>query len=227
VFPSVIKIIAILKFRYFCVVEHEAIIFDLGGVLLNLDYGLTSHAFKKLGLVDFDAIYSQAQQEGIFDDFETGRTDPAQFRERLRFWLGNEVSDKEIDHAWNAMLLDLPLTRIKLLKNLKEDYRIFLLSNTNEIHLKEVFQILTSSHGFADFSDIMEKQYFSCRLGLRKPDPEIFYKVLEENNLTPEKTLFIDDSIQHIKGAQTTGLKARLLLPTEDILDLFPSYRAT
>jgi FMN phosphatase YigB (HAD superfamily) len=224
VFPSVINIITILKFRYFCAVEYEAIIFDLGGVLLNLNYSLTSEAFKKLGLADFDTIYSQAQQEGIFDDFETGKSDPAQFRQKLRAWIGNEVSDNQIDHAWNAMLLDMPLNRIKLLQNLKKDYRIFLLSNTNEIHLQEVFRILTSSHGSPDFSGIMEKQYFSCREGLRKPDPNIFYKVLRDNNLNPERTLFIDDSIQHILGAQTTGLKTHHLLPGEDILNLFPPF---
>jgi len=204
--------------------QYEAIIFDLGGVLLNIDYNLTADAFKKLGVKDFDIHYSQASQSGLFDNLEKGLITPAEFRLAMRRWLHTDATDEAIDQAWNAMLLDMPGKRLELLKAVSQDYRTFLLSNTNEIHLQTVSLILQKSHGITDFSGILEKQYFSSRMGLRKPDPEIFLHVLRENNLKAENTLFIDDSIQHISGANSIGLNTRHLLPREDILELFPAY---
>ncbi len=201
--------------------NYKAIIFDLGGVLFNINYQLTADAFKALGLKEFDTLYSQAAQEGLFDDFETGKSAPSEFRSRLRHWVGNQVTDDQIDSAWNAMLLGMPSIRLELLNELKKHYRLFLLSNTNEIHLKSVFRIMQEQLGVPDLSGPMEKQYYSCRVGLRKPDPEIFRLVLEENGLSPATTLFIDDSIQHIQGARLVGLNAHHLKPGEAVERLF------
>ncbi|MDR4987474.1 MAG: hypothetical protein RG741_01385 [Bacteroidales bacterium] len=110
------------------------IIFDLGGVLLNIDYGLTIAAFKKLGVEDFDGFFTQAAQHKVFDRFDTGHVTPGEFRDRLRRLSGLNLSDRQIDDAWNAMLLDMPADRIKLLQKVRRNYRIFLLSNTNAIH---------------------------------------------------------------------------------------------
>jgi FMN phosphatase YigB (HAD superfamily) len=203
--------------------NYKAIIFDLGGVLLNLSFKNTSDAFRALGLTDFDAIYSKAVQSGLFDDFETGKSSPAVFRENLRSWIKQPVSDAAIDAAWNAMLLDFPEERLALLRSLKTKHRLFLLSNTNEIHLEAVFRIFEKA-GFGNLDEVMEKQYFSCRMGLRKPDPEIFVRVLSENKLDPSDTLFIDDSIQHVLGARSTGIAALHLEEGKTILDLFPSF---
>jgi FMN phosphatase YigB (HAD superfamily) len=202
--------------------NYKAIIFDLGGVLFNINYQLTAEAFKALGLKEFDTLYSQAAQNGLFDDFETGKSTPPEFRFRLRHWVGNQVTDDQIDSAWDAMLLGMPFVRLELLNELKKHYRLFLLSNTNEIHLKSVFRIMKEQLGFPDLSGQMEKQYYSCRVGLRKPDPEIFRLVLEENGLSPATTLFIDDSIQHIQGARLAGLNAYHLKSGEAVERLFP-----
>lgn len=197
------------------------IIFDLGGVILNIDYNLTSRAFNNLGLTDFDEKYSQAKQNHLFDNLETGKILPHEFRKELKTYFSQSVSDSELDNAWNAMLLDLPVERIELLKRLKLKYRLFLLSNTNAIHFRAYSVYLEQTFGANLFDEIFDKQYLSFQLGLRKPDKEIFELVINENNLVPAETLFIDDSIQHIEGSRNTGIRGYHLNSPETILDIF------
>ncbi|MGL4597894.1 MAG: HAD family hydrolase [Bacteroidia bacterium] len=205
---------------YLCFVQAvRNIIFDLGGVLLNLDYTLTSKAFIALGMRDFDAIYTQAKQVGWFDAFDKGELTAEEFRNLLRTHLPENTSDLSIDLAWNAMLLDLPRKRLDMLRVLGKDYRIFLLSNTNEIHVAAFSNYLQTTYGISDFSDYFERWYYSCRMGMRKPDAEIFQHVLTENKLLAAETLFIDDSIQHIAGAKSIGLQT-LFLPAGEEIDL-------
>lgn len=199
----------------------ENIIFDLGGVVLNIDYQLTSKAFRSLGVNSFDDIYSQKKQSNLFDLFETGEISPADFLKELSYYLPN-VQEKEIKRAWNAMLLDLPIHRVNLLRALKQKYRIFLLSNTNAIHEEAFLEIIQHSYGKNIFLELFEQVYLSHQIGLRKPDLECFSYVLESNDLNPKYTLFIDDSIQHIDGALNAGLRAYLLTSGTDISQLFP-----
>lgn len=197
------------------------IIFDLGRVILNVDEDLTSEAFKKLGIKDFDEIYSQIRQTSLFDKFEKGSITVDEFRTGLKKDLPNSVNDRAIDDAWNAMLLDLPRERIQLLEQLRSKYRLFLLSNTNEIHIKAYSKILKTRYGFENLSHLFEKEYYSCKIGLRKPDIETFQYILEENSLMPKETLFIDDSSLHVDGAKRAGINAYLLKEDETILDIF------
>lgn len=191
--------------------EIKNIIFDLGGVIINLDMAATRNAFVALGVVDFDSIYSQAAQSGIFDGFDRGKITPEEFRTELRKHIPHVVSDAEIDAAWDAMLLDVPKEKLDLLLRLKKKYRLFLLSNTNVLHVRNFSAELLRVHGTPDFSPYFEKWYYSCNIGMRKPDAEIFEFVLSENNLKAEETLFIDDSSQHIRGAATCGIKTAFL----------------
>jgi HAD superfamily hydrolase (TIGR01509 family) len=196
------------------------IIFDLGGVLLNLDMEKTSKAFRDLGMKDFDKHFTQAKQSGVFDDFDCGKTSPAEFRSSLKKHLPEIVSDEQIDAAWNAMLLDLPKERLELLQALGKKYRLFLLSNTNEIHVTAFSAYLEKTFGKKDFSDYFENWYYSCRIGMRKPDAEIFEFVLRENKLQAEETIFIDDSIQHVEGAKLCGIRSLLLSKNENVRGL-------
>lgn len=196
------------------------IIFDFGGVILNIDYQRTEDAFKQLGIRDFAGIYSQAEQKQLFDDLETGKIGPAQFRDSIRS-LAGPVSDPLIDQAWNAMLLDLPEERIELLESLGKKYRIFLLSNTNAIHYDSFAAYMRNKFKRDIFKDVFEKAYLSFEIGMRKPDKEIFEYVVKQNGLNKEETLFIDDSIQHIHGARAAGLHAHWLEKGTTILDLF------
>lgn len=187
------------------------IIFDLGGVIINLDYRKTRDAFVRLGVKNFDEIYSQSQQSGFFDALDKGTLSPEAFRGEIRRHIDHNVSDDEIDAAWNAMLLDVPREKIDLLTKLKSRYNLFLLSNTNVIHVKCFSKELMRVYGTPDFSPYFNKYYYSCDIGMRKPDAEIFQYVLKENNLLAAETLFIDDSIQHIRGAEKCELKTLFL----------------
>lgn len=199
------------------------IIFDLGGVILDIDYNLTIQAFEALDLPNIKAQYSKMSQSDVFDKIETGAISPAEFRNMIRELSSKDLSDQEIDTAWNALIQHLPQGRIELLEQLKKDYRLFLLSNTNEIHYQDYTEVIKRENGIEGLEPLFEKTYLSHEMGLRKPDPKIFEVVLAENNLKPEETLFIDDSPQHIESAKTLGIKA-YHLDNEDIRDVFSKW---
>lgn len=202
--------------------KYKNIIFDLGGVILNIDYLLAVKAFKDLGLGGFDTFFSQAQQKQLFDLYEKGEITSDNFRNELRIYCNGNIGDKTIDEAWNSMLLDLPQERLDLLKRFKQSHRTFLLSNTNEIHIDSFNAYLQNDFNIADLSGHFEKMYLSYKVGMRKPDAEIFELVLSENKLDPKETLFIDDSIQHIESAKKLGIQTYWLdVKKESILDLF------
>jgi len=203
------------------------IIFDLGGVLLNIDYNLTEQAFRAAGIENFGALYSRLRQTPLFDDLETGKTDRGSFVKALQDAAGRRISEEQVIAAWNAMLLDFPLRRLQLLQQLRLHYDLFLLSNTNEIHEEAFNNILMKAHGFPHIGLFFDKAYLSHRVGLRTPMPEIFQRVMEENGLQPDRTLFIDDSPQHIEGAKAMGIQTIFLEPGMTIeKDIFKSREA-
>lgn len=199
----------------------ENIIFDLGGVVLNIDYQLTENAFKSLGLTDFSGMYTQAEQSGLFDNYEKGTCSTPYFINALLDFLPPNTSANKVVAAWNAMILDFPIQNLDLLLNLKNKYRIFLLSNTNDIHLQAVNRALKKVSSTENLSAYFEKTYYSFEMGMRKPDAEIFEKVCSENQLEKTKTLFIDDTEKHVIGAKNVGLKTHLLLPGTTIVQFF------
>lgn len=196
------------------------IVFDWGGVLINIDYQATVNAFKALGVDNFDQHFAQAQQRELFDQLETGAISPDAFRKGIREEFGDFITDQQMDAAWGAMLLDIPSHRIETLKALRKKYRIFLLSNTNQIHEDQLMEGLNAALGFEFFS-LFEKVYLSHRVGMRKPHTAIFDLVVKENGLIKEETLFIDDSEQHVNGAVKAGLHAFHLQPGMETSEIF------
>ncbi len=202
--------------------KYKNIIFDLGGVILNIDYMLAVKAFNVLGLPEFENYFSQAQQKQLFDLYEKGQLSSADFRNELKIHCKTDVDDTTIDAAWNSMLLDLPPERLDLLKQYKQTHRTFLLSNTNEIHIDTFNKYLQNNFNIPNMAGHFEKLYLSYKVGMRKPDSEIFELVLSENNLNPSETLFIDDSIQHIKTANKLGIQTYWLdVKKESIVNMF------
>ncbi|MGX5818058.1 HAD family hydrolase [Chitinophaga lutea] len=199
----------------------KSIIFDLGGVLLNIDYQLTKKAFTALGADNFDELYSQFHANALFEDLETGRVNEEAFLERIRPHLRPEVPDHQIIDAWNAMLLDYPLARLQLLQQLRLHYNLYLLSNTNAIHLKEVNNILQRERGIPSLAAFFDKCYYSHEIGCRKPEKEAYQIILDEQRLRPEETLFIDDTLPNIDGARAVGLQTIHLQPPKTVLDIF------
>lgn len=184
------------------------IILDLGGVILNIDYQATAKAFTELGIKNFPELYSQAVQSSLFDDFETGKIDSAAFLQSMRQLAGIPLAEADIIKAWNAMLLDFPLRRLQLLQQLQLHYDMVLLSNTNEIHEAAFNKILNERHGIPNIGVFFDKVYLSHRVGMRKPDVAIFKRILDDTGFDAAKTLFVDDSIQHVEGARKAGLQA-------------------
>lgn len=200
---------------------YDTILLDLGGVLIDVDYQATARGFRDLGHPDFERLYSKAQQDHLFDGFETGALTPAQFRDRIRQVLDPTLTDALINANWNAMLGSVPQERIQLVHRLKERYHVLLLSNTNAIHVPAFEAIIARENGIADFKQLFHGAYYSCEIGLRKPEASSFLHVLEKHNADPTRTLFIDDSIQHVHGARKAGLHAEHLeLANEDVIGL-------
>jgi putative hydrolase of the HAD superfamily len=187
------------------------IIFDLGGVLLNIDYSLTEQAFIEAGIENFGELYSQLQQSDLFDKWETGQMTREEFVAGLQKASNHTITEAQIWKAWNAMLLDFPIRRLQLLQQLHLYYDLFLLSNTNEVHEETFNNILLQAHGIPNIGVFFDKVYYSHRVGLRKPGKEIFQRILDDNGLKPEHTLFIDDSPQHIATAKELGIQTIFL----------------
>ena len=187
------------------------IIFDLGGVIINLDLPQTIAEFNKISPVSFEEYYNQGHQLELFNLFDKGKISDFEFFTALKKEIRHTGPDEELLFAWNAMLLDVPERRLEVLVKAKQKYRTFLLSNTCEPHISAFEADLYRRHGVKNFNDYFDAVYYSCRLGMRKPDPEIFEFVLQKNKLKPEETVFIDDSEQHVKGAGQVGINSYLL----------------
>ncbi|WP_162055402.1 HAD family hydrolase [Pontibacter pamirensis] len=201
--------------------QIKNIIFDLGGVIINLNYNKSIEELQKLCKENCSIAYSQKEQNQLFDMFETGASTPEVFRNQLRASYGITAPDGEIDAAWNAMLLDIPQERIDLLLELGKKYRIFLLSNTNAIHMKRFNEIVAHSFTIPSLDSLFEQSYYSHLIGKRKPDAAIFEQILAMNCLEKKETLFIDDSIQHIESANKVGLNTLHLQPPFTINEVF------
>ncbi len=185
----------------------EAIIFDLGGVILDIDLEKIKNGFEILGFEKLDESFQLFKHNRIFEKFEKGTISPQVFRNEIRKACPHAFSDSRFDQVWNSILIKFPKENIELLKNLKSRYRTFLLSNTNEIHYNYYTKMLYDNFGIENLNVLFEKAYYSHRSKMRKPDKAFYELVVKENNLNKEKTLFIDDFPENIEAAQKIGLQ--------------------
>jgi len=207
------------------VTNIKNIIFDLGGVIIDLDINSTISEFNKISRIPFERLYTQAKQMDLFNLLDKGKISNTEFFKNLKkeiYYPGNE---NDLIDPWNAMLLDVPEKRLDVLVQAKQNYNTFLLSNTNEPHITKFEHDLYVQHGVKNFEDYFDKVYYSCRVRMRKPDKEIFEMVLNENDLDPLETIFIDDSVQHVQGAGECGIKAYLLPKNMEVGDLLKELK--
>ena len=200
--------------------KYKTIIFDLGAVILNINYQNTIDEFTKLGVKNSATFYSKRVQTDLFNQIETGLISSDKFLQTLQKETKN-ANIKQVKEAWNAILLDLPEERLQLIKRLKKNHTIYLLSNTNAIHI-DAFKKRLGNKKWLAFCKLFDKMYLSHELGLRKPDIKIFEYILREQKLKAEEVFFIDDSPQHIVSAKKIGIHCHHLLDNEDIITLFP-----
>lgn len=200
--------------------EIKNVVFDLGGVLMNLDYDKTIQAFKDLGYTDFEKMYTQFKANNVFDNLETGHiAEPAFYDYMFEAGSGN-ISKEQVTAAWNAMLLDFREPSVDFLRELNQTHRLFLLSNTNAIHKAAFDRNFNAQTGLASLDLFFSKAYYSHLVGMRKPNEDIFRFVLEDAGIVATETLFVDDLYANITTAHAVGFKTHQLLPGERIEDL-------
>jgi FMN phosphatase YigB (HAD superfamily) len=200
--------------------EIKNIIFDFGGVFIDVDYKKTEKAFIDAGITNFHDLYSQHAASPLFEQLEKGEVDSDHFHAGLRNASGISLTGQQIDDCWNSMLGDFYPEAIEKAKELQERYRIFLFSNTNSIHYECVMNKYQEQFGKRDFDSIFEKAYYSHTAGIRKPYPEAYEWVLKDAGLTAAETLFIDDTISNIEGAKQAGLQTIFLEPPAKMWEL-------
>ncbi len=197
------------------------IVFDLGKVLLNLDFDASIRAFRQLGLNDEVVDNKHMYSDPVFYALEIGKVSPEEFRKEVRRILNNpEASDREIDDAWYAMILDIPENRVKVVQNLQKNYNIYLFSNTNKIHIDRLKEWFENEYGF-DFASLFVKDFYSHEIHERKPDISSFEKVIQLSGVNPEETLFVDDLDRNIESAQKAGLKTLWLREGMEMAEIF------
>ena len=184
----------------------NALLFDLGGVIVDLDYNKTIEAFEAIGLEDAEHLYNQFNQSKIFDEFEIGSISREEFIGLLQEKIPQKVSQSKIKEAWNAMILGFEKSKLEQIKRYSEKIPCYLLSNTNEIHL-EYIQTLLQEVPFKNLELLFTKCYYSHIIGRRKPHRETFEWVLNDMGSSPDEVLFIEDSPQHIRGAEKAKIK--------------------
>lgn len=193
----------------------NTIIFDFGDIFINLDKQATIEGFKKMGLTEWNEDLNQLNLQ-----FEKGEIPQEDFLFGIQKHIPN-ASMVEILEAWNSILLDFPLYRLEFLQKLSKKYRLFLLSNTDSIHI-ETFEQETGVSFYSDFYQCFEKVYFSFEIGMRKPDAEIFNYLIQKHELSVKNTLFVDDKKENTDAALSLGFHVwNLQVGQEDVINLF------
>ena len=197
------------------------IIFDLGGVVLDIEPNEIKNQLYKIDFQDFEKLES-VEFSSLTKQFELGIITAESFRKKAKIALGLEkIKDSTLDDIWNSMLFDIPRERIEALEEIKRHYKIYLMSNSNEIHYDMYVRDLQLRVGYREFDSLFDKSFFSFDLHMAKPDPNIILYALDHYNMKPEETLFFDDTIENINLAKSLGLKTYLIKKGELVRTLF------
>ena len=196
----------------------KTIIFDLGGVIVNLDLELTIMAFKQMGIKRPERFISPGLHSDIFLKLELGEITEEEFYSGIRELAGVNIPDKAIRDAWCALLTDLPKERVRLIEKLKNNHRVILLSNTNSIHLSYFDGM---ADGYNSLSELFDKVYYSFKLHDHKPNLSVFKKIIALEKLVPGETLFVDDAQKNILSAKESGMQTLMITPEKQMEDVF------
>ena len=206
-----------LRYLYEMKQKPSAVIFDFGGVLLNLDLDSTAQAFFNLGIPDFKKIFTLYHASPVFIDLEIGKIDPKTFAQGIIREIGHPVSEQEIFDAWNTILGDYRQESLAFVEKLRGQMPVYLYSNTNIIHYEVFQQKIAETTPYKHLNDLFKRAYYSHEMGLRKPHAEGYLHILAQEGLNAANTLFVDDNIDNIKGAEAVGLKTHHLQSEERI----------
>lgn len=205
----------------FAIEQITNIVFDLGEVIIDLNIPGTVQKFAEQSGKSAEEVHKIYSSSDVFLNYEKGLISDDEFRSGANRLLGTSYAAPEFDAIWNGMLHRLPLERLQLLKRLSSRFRIFLLSNTNAIHLRQFTKMVQAVSGEKSMEDYFEKAYYSHEIKMRKPDAEIFQFVLKDSNLEARQTLFLDDNQDNIIGARACGICAERILKPDQIFQIF------
>jgi len=194
----------------------STLIFDFGGVLIDLDMNQSILNFKKLGVENVENYLSNFGQSGFFMQLEKGKISAEEFRSEIRKMTTNTITDKEIDDAWNAFLVRIPSEKLDIVYQLRKKFRVIMLSNTNAIHFPYAERTFFSykNRGIDEYFD---KCYRSYDMKMAKPDAEIFEAILSQEQVAPNQCLLLDDGPKNIEQAQKLGFQTYFIDPKEDL----------
>jgi len=204
--------------------EIKNIIFDLGGVLLNIEPALTGKALTEMGVSDMESLHLRLSESKLYQRYDSGICSSDRFRHEIREVSGIALIDAQIDEAWNALLLDFPKPRVEMLHQIRPHYNLYLLSNTNSIHFESYTRTFRDVHG-EEMPDLFDRLFLSYELGAHKPDPEIYRKTIALGNFLPQETLFIDDSLENVLAATREGLIGFHLVAGLEVTELFKNRK--
>ncbi len=197
----------------------DTIIFDLGGVILDISPKESERRFEELGLTVTHEMFHIAPETNPFNQLEQGDIEAPEFYDGVRKFFKSDLSDEQIRYAWDGMLLNWTPERIDLILELKKEYKILLLSNTNSVHYDTYTTSFKKEFGFA-FEDLFHECYVSHEMGCRKPNLDIYEQLIAKSGITPERSLFIDDTFKNIEGCEAAGIRGYHLTGGEDIIDI-------
>ena len=197
----------------------------MGNVIIDIDIDLTLKELKSDLSENEFSLADEFMKSELHAAFESGNIDEKEFRNGIRMAFNREWKDEWIDQVWNTLLLTIPKERIKLLKTLRKDYNLYLLSNTNSIHFKVVEEIFKKDHPEVSFLGLFDKVFLNHEMGLRKPDKKIYEKVVEEIGANPEQCLFVDDLQENLNAAKEVGLQTYLINQPKALVDYFSNVQ--
>lgn len=202
----------------------DTIIFDLGNVIIDIDYDRMIAAFRRIAAQDFSHLISYTQQDDLFSRYERGDITSAEFRAALRPYLREGVTDAEVDTAWNAILYHYPPDKLRRLDALRAKYKLYALSNINEIHLTDIDRYIMENFGAADMRSYFHHAYYSHELRMRKPESRIYQALIDHAGIDPGTALFIDDKKENTAAAAALGLRVHHLTDRDSLLPLLSRF---
>ncbi|SFT84844.1 putative hydrolase of the HAD superfamily [Algoriphagus locisalis] len=201
--------------------DADFLIFDLGNVIIDIDYQKALQRIKSEVPTDIHSKVDQFYLTDFHKDYEVGKISSEAFRNEVRAYFQQHWSDEKVDELWNCLLLKIPAERLKLISKLRENFQVGLLSNTNLIHINAVNKILQNDHNLENFDPIFDWVFLSHEMGLAKPSPEIYEKMLVDLGTSGDRVVFFDDLIANVEGAQEVGIQAVHVTGPEVIFDYF------
>jgi putative hydrolase of the HAD superfamily len=197
------------------------VIFDLGNVLIDIDYTHAKDLMKSALPMTMHDRVDHCYTADFHKAYEKGQISSAEFRQEFRNYFQTKWSDAEVDYYWNSLLGAIPAYRLELVRKLKAQYQVGILSNTNEIHIDAVYAQLQTQHGMDNFDSLFDWVFYSHEMGLAKPNQDIYQQLLLELGTTANRVLFFDDLLANVQGAASLGIQAVQVTGPATLLDYF------